>query len=208
MPEPALLPWKDVLHDRSSSSSSEDPKALRKQLRRWQWEDTATRAPCQGCTHPCPECPCSSGSRDSQISLFQQREGRAAHAGGLGTAMCRLSCLPQLFRFLPPTSWTSGPGLVPSLAAVSPGDEGTGRTCQAPAQTGLCSSSLQPGITGGSSRGTTAGHGPPDRARLCLQPLPLTWAGVGGTGAGATIQHQWLTGNFRLRALPQPGAMR
>ncbi|XP_039420663.1 uncharacterized protein LOC120411236 [Corvus cornix cornix] len=73
-----------------------------------------------------------------------------------------------------------------SETAVPSGEEGTGRTCQAPAHTGLCSSGLQPGITESSSCGKTPGHGLPDSSRCesRLQQLPdLTH--TGGPGAPA-----------------------
>lgn len=171
-----LTPWFGTLRRGSNTAVSASSWDMRGPLphswllvsaRRWQSEDTATRTPCQSWTHLCPGCPCPSGSQYSQFSLFQQQEGRAAHAGGLGTAMCHLSCLLQLLCFLPANQldqWART-GAQPrcSEAAVSPGEEGTGRTCQAPAHTRLCSSGLQPGITESSSCGKTPGHGSPDR---------------------------------------------
>lgn len=89
---------------------------------------------------PAPRAP----STPSSASSSSERAELPTQGWAQQCALCRVCCSSSAFSLQ--TSWTSGPGLVPSLAAVSPGDEGTGRTCQAPAQTGLCSSSLQPRI--------------------------------------------------------------
>lgn len=75
-------------------------------------------------------------------------------------------------------------------AAVSPGEEGTGRTCRAPARTGLCCSTCQPGPAVSSSwRG--AGHQEMDpRAGERLAFFSPYGAQVGmfyGTGSGLVM---------------------
>ncbi|XP_063273969.1 small integral membrane protein 35 isoform X1 [Prinia subflava] len=145
--------------------------------------------------HPCASSRCQQGSCPLPVAVQvlaappehpsaspAALEGRAAQEWWHGRSSSSSSEDPQALRKQP--SQTSEPGLVPSPAQG--GSCVTRRRGDRQDVPGLCSSSLQPGVTESSSCGTTPGHGPPDSScrdsRLLQRP---DLAHTGGPGAAA-----------------------